>query len=451
MFHEKRIKIIGRNEAEGKYILYWVHASPRCFFNPALEFAINKSVQKKLPLLIIFIIDENFTGSNYRHFKFLMEGLEDFKNDLKHMNLDLKLFKGDPVKIINKLQKNSSLIITDKNYIGPQKIWLDKISENLRCSLFDVETNVSVPVEEISDKEEYSAATFRRKYWNIADDYLDYEKDELKKCGSFSEKIEDEVDFGHSEEILSELKTYKNISTAKFKGGHSFALKELNDFKNNKLDFYSEERSDPSRNCSSNMSPYLHFGQISPLEIVNTIKKSNDENSRIFLEELLIRRELAINFCYYNQNYYNFNGLNEWAKKTLNEHRKDQRDYLYSTEEFENAQTHDIYWNAAQMEMVKTGKMSGYMRMYWGKKILEWSTAPEEAIETAIELNNKYELDGRDPNGYAGIMWCLGKHDRAWAERKVYGKIRYMNSNGLKRKFKMDSYVNRIKGIVGER
>lgn len=447
MFHEKRIKKYERIEKEGKYILYWVHASPRCNFNPALELAINQSIQMKLPLLIIFIIDENYAGSNYRHFKFLIEGLEDFKIDLRDRNLNLKIFIGEPVKIIDKLQKDASIIITDKNYIGPQKEWLNKILEDLRCSLYVAETNVSVPVVEVSDKEEYSAATFRRKYWRVASDYLDFENDETDNCTNFSEKIEGEVNFENSEEILDKLKTFKNISPGKLKGGHTFALKELNDFVENKLDLYSDERNDPSKECSSNMSPYLHYGQISPIEIIKTLSESNNENSQDFFEELLIRRELAINFCYYNRNYYNFNGLNEWAKKTLNDHREDVREYNYSMEEFENAQTHDIYWNAAQMEMVKTGKMNGYMRMYWGKKILEWSSSPEKAIETAIKLNDKYELDGRDPNGYTGVMWCFGKHDRAWAERKVYGKIRYMNSNGLRRKFNMDTYINKIKEL----
>ena len=193
------------------------------------------------------------------------------------------------------------------------------------------------------------------------------------------------------------------------------------------------------------MSPYFHFGHISTqrvaLEIKNSSLKNEDKNS--FLEEMIVRRELSDNFCEYEPNYDYFEGFHSWAKKTLNEHRDDERDYLYPKEQFEEAKTHDPLWNAAQNQMREQGKMHGYMRMYWAKKILEWSPSPEIAMQIAIELNDKYELDGRDPNGYAGIAWSIGGvHDRAWFERPVYGKIRYMNYNGCKTKFNVNSYIN---------
>jgi deoxyribodipyrimidine photo-lyase len=195
------------------------------------------------------------------------------------------------------------------------------------------------------------------------------------------------------------------------------------------------------------MSPYLHFGQISPLYIALMILETGSLGVDSYLEELIIRRELAINFVFYNIHYDSFEGLHEWQKKTLSEHRNDLRDYIYSESELENAETHDPYWNAAQKEMTTKGKMHGYMRMYWGKKIIEWTKTPEQAYNTALHLNNKYELDGRDPNGFAGIAWCFGKHDRPWKERTIFGKIRYMNANGLKRKFDADAYVKMIAEI----
>jgi deoxyribodipyrimidine photo-lyase len=197
---------------------------------------------------------------------------------------------------------------------------------------------------------------------------------------------------------------------------------------------------------SSNLSPYLHFGQISAQRIaLETYKrKHNIETKDAFLEELIVRRELSDNFCFYNKNYDSFDGFPEWAKKTLNEHRKDKREFTYNLEQFEKAKTHDDLWNAAQIEMVKTGKMHGYMRMYWAKKILEWTETPEEALEFSIYLNDKYELDGRDPNGYTGCAWSIGGvHDRAWTERPVFGKIRYMNYNGAKRKFDVKRYIQK--------
>ncbi|MBI9019400.1 MAG: hypothetical protein JEZ07_19295 [Phycisphaerae bacterium] len=191
------------------------------------------------------------------------------------------------------------------------------------------------------------------------------------------------------------------------------------------------------------MSPYLHFGQISPLYIALELLKVKTAATDVFLEELIVRRELSYNFVHYNNNYDKIKCLPNWAINTLNFHKSDKRQYIYTVEQFEKAQTHDPYWNAAQMEMVITGKMAGYMRMYWGKKIIEWSRTPKQAFETALYLNNKYELDGRGPNAFAGVAWCFGKHDRAWSERKVFGKVRYMNAAGLKRKFDVDGYVEK--------
>ena len=192
------------------------------------------------------------------------------------------------------------------------------------------------------------------------------------------------------------------------------------------------------------MSPYLHYGQISPLYIALEVSNSESPGKNAYLEELIIRRELSMNFVFYNSHYNSFDCLPDWAKNTLLEHKKDKRNNIYSLNELENAETADPYWNASQKEMMVKGKMHGYMRMYWGKKIIEWIQDPKDAFEIALHLNNKYEIDGRDPNGYTGIAWCFGKYDRAWKERKIFGKVRYMNSNGLRRKFDVDRYVKKI-------
>jgi deoxyribodipyrimidine photo-lyase len=197
------------------------------------------------------------------------------------------------------------------------------------------------------------------------------------------------------------------------------------------------------------MSPYLHFGQVSPVTLALHAQEQGGSGTPAFLEELIVRRELAVNFVRYNDHYDSFASLPAWAQKTLELHQGDQREYGYSVDELERAATHDPYWNTAQMEMVKTGKMQGYMRMYWGKKILEWSRTPQDAYSVALYLNNKYEIDGRDPNGYAGIAWCFGKHDRPWGERPVFGMVRYMNAPGLTRKFAMDRYLEKVAGYPG--
>jgi len=250
------------------------------------------------------------------------------------------------------------------------------------------------------------------------------------------------------ENLVSKLDIDRSVkATEYYTGGLGYGKKLLDKFIENKLDGYLKYSNDPTKNYLSDMSPYLHFGQISPVYIALKIRGSNSPASKDFLEQLIVRRELAMNFTNYNSNYKNIECLPEWAIKTLKKHESDNREYIYTLEEFERGKTHDPYWNAAQMEMVETGKMHGYMRMYWGKKILEWSPTPEEAYKRALFLNNKYELDGRDPNSYAGVAWCFGKHDQGWKERPIYGKVRYMSDSGLERKFKIAEYVNEIENI----
>ena len=232
----------------------------------------------------------------------------------------------------------------------------------------------------------------------------------------------------------------------KFKGGTNEAKKILNFFIDNHLNHYADDRNQPQLNTISNLSPYLHFGQISSLEIALKILESaaSKEQKDVFLEELIVRRELSMNFCEFNKNYDKLEGLPNWCQQTLQKHAQDKRPFIYTKEQFEKAQTHDQIWNAAQNEMVQTGKMHGYMRMYWGKKILEWSKNPSQAYQTALYLNNKYELDGRDPNGFTGVAWCFGKHDRPWGpERPIFGLVRFMAESGIKKKIDWQNYVSK--------
>ena len=232
--------------------------------------------------------------------------------------------------------------------------------------------------------------------------------------------------------------------------GEDAAQERLEAFRRHGLQHYASDRNDPAREGLSNLSPYLHFGQIAPQRVAWEIQRAEAplEAKQAFLEELIVRRELSDNFCFYTPDYDKFSGFPGWAQETLDRHRHDHREYLYSLQEFDQARTHDALWNAAQLEMVHRGKMHGYLRMYWAKKILEWSTSPEEALEIAIYLNDRYELDGRDPNGYVGVAWSIGGvHDRAWGERPVFGKIRYMSLAGCQRKFKVEQYIAWVGGL----
>jgi deoxyribodipyrimidine photo-lyase len=255
----------------------------------------------------------------------------------------------------------------------------------------------------------------------------------------------DSFDISDVGKAISKLhidRTVQKVSS--FQGGTQEARNHLEVFLEGKLDQFPELRNDPTLDYLSHMSPYLHFGQISPLFIALKASETKSPGTEAFLEELIVRRELSMNFVYYNKKYDLFEAVPEWAKKTLRAHKKDKRQYTYTLEELEPAKTHDPYWNAAQKEMVIKGKMHGYMRMYWGKKIIEWSRTPEGAFRSTLYLNNKYELDGRDPNGFTGVAWCFGKHDRPWGERPIFGNVRYMNDKGLRRKFDADGYVKRV-------
>ena len=224
-------------------------------------------------------------------------------------------------------------------------------------------------------------------------------------------------------------------------------MEKLFRFLEEDLDRFEEDRNNPGLVCGSGLSPYLHFGQISPLTLALAAQGTDSPGTGRFLEELIIRRELSFNYCYYNSHYGEFSGLPEWARRTLNLHGGDRREWIYTRNELERGETHDPFWNAAQRELALTGSMHGYMRMYWGKKILEWSRTPGEAFDAALELNNRLSYDGFDPNSYAGVAWCFGKHDRPWKERPIFGTIRYMNDKGLKRKFPMEKYLERIEGL----
>ena len=225
-------------------------------------------------------------------------------------------------------------------------------------------------------------------------------------------------------------------------------MKQLGHFLEHKLVGYERDRNDPNIDGQSGLSPYLHFGQISAQRVALEVLKGM-KDAGAFLEELIVRKELSDNYCYYNQHYDDMQGFPAWAIKSLAEHEKDRREYLYTQQELEKARTHDDLWNAAQNEMLQTGKMHGYMRMYWAKKILEWTESPAAALRAAIYLNDRYELDGRDANGYAGIAWSLGGlHDRAWKERAIFGKVRYMSYKGAKSKFDVQSYIKKYLGDV---
>lgn len=445
---EARIKPLNEKPfAKGEYVLYWMQASQRAEYNHALEFSMEQANKSKLPLIVYFGITENFPEANERHYSFMLEGLKETQKTLFLKGINFVIERASPEIGVLRFAEKAQMVVCDRGYLKVQRQWRKHVAERIGCALLQVESDAVVPVEIASDKEEYSAATLRRKLMRFLGEYLKPLQESTAKIDSTKMSF-DSFDISSVQKALTTLNIDSSVKSVKgFRGGSMEAKKCLEKFIGEKLQNYDSLRNDPNEDATSNLSPYLHFGQISPLYIALSVGRYDGAGARAFLEELVARRELGINFVYYNQSYDCFSGLPSWAKNTLKEHEEDKREYIYSYEELENAKTHDVYWNAAQREMLSTGKMHGYMRMYWGKKILEWAASPEAAFSTAISLNNKYELDGRDPNAFTGISWCFGKHDRPWGRRPIFGNIRYMSDAGLKRKFDAEKYAKKYPAV----
>jgi deoxyribodipyrimidine photo-lyase len=443
----ERIKSFNEQRAgEGRYVLYWMQASQRSTCNHALEYAILQANDLNLPLLVYLGLTEAYPGANARHYAFMLEGLQEMQKALLQRGIGMVVWLCSPAEGALRLAQDAALVVTDRGYLRHQQAWRQEVASRIDKLMVQVESDVVVPVETASGKEAWAAATLRPRIHRAWQRFLSpLEEREVRIPSAHLDLAAPGLDLAAPGALLGRLQVDRSVKPVRdYVGGMHEAQRRLQDFIERRLDHYDAWRNDPVLDGLSHLSPYLHFGQISPLDIALQVQAAGGPGAQSFLEELIVRRELAINFCFYNALYDSFLSLPAWARKTLEEHQSDVRDPLYTPEELERAETHDPYWNAAQQEMAWGGKMHGYMRMYWGKKILEWSRTPQEAMHTALALNDKYELDGRDPNGYAGVAWCLGKHDRPWAERPIFGKTRYMSASGLERKFDIEAYVQHV-------
>jgi deoxyribodipyrimidine photo-lyase len=426
-------------------VCYWMSRDQRAHDNWALLISQELSQEEQVPLAVVFCLTPQFLGATFRQYAFMIHGLQEVEQNLAEKNIPFYLLIGHPeVEIPEFIRKYEvGCLITDFDPLHLKREWKDAAGRQLDIPLLEVDAHNIVPCWLASGRQEYGAYTFRPKIFRALSEFLEEFPPLQHQVPAWKEHPVP-VDW---QAILTGLTVDRSVPEVSWiKPGSKAAHALFKNFLNNKLSYYTERRNDPNQDGQSNLSPYLHYGQISAQRIALKVQDSSIEQTcrQAFMEELITRRELSDNFCLYNMHYDSFDGFPQWAQKTLHEHRHDSREYLYSMEQFEQAGTHDDLWNTAQREMVTTGKMHGYMRMYWAKKILEWTTSPEEALRTAVYLNDRYELDGRDPNGYTGIAWSLGGvHDRAWGERKVFGKIRYMSYNGCKSKFDIKSYIKR--------
>lgn len=398
--NENRVFKLNNCEIKDGDIIYIASRELRLQDNWGVIFADSLAEKYKKDLKIIINLNENLCSVRQKDFR--EKGLNFLTKNIALNSIKYEVLDELPQKI------NASAIIVDFNPLDDKSTW----AKNQDCAVFEVDSHNIIPARYVSYKQEFSAATLRRKiYANI---------------GGF-------------------LTEYPNFAKFDVGGlGNPPYFNVLSEFIQHKLDSYAEFKNNPNLNTTSNISPYLHFGFVSAQRITLEVLKSNTSraNKEAYLEELIVRKELSDNFCLYNKEYKTLNCLATWAKETLNAHKEDIRTYTYSLKEFEESKTHDELWNKIQRNLLKTGKIHGYLRMYWAKKILEWSKTPEEALKTAIYLNDNYAFDGNDPNGYVGVLWSIGGiHDRPFSNRIVTGKIRYMSLNGCKAKFDVNKYL----------
>lgn len=448
--YQSRTRRLGNiSNPTGDCVVYVMSRDQRIHDNHALLAAQQKALELRLPMAVVFVVYALGVDRAREHYDFMLGGLSELETTLNTYNIPFITLIGDPSERLDRafVHFNPAVVYFDFSPLrGPRSIQT-KLAN--KFPVYVVDSHNIVPVWQASYKQEFSARTLRSKIHKLLPGYL-IEPARLQQhpfvwpgknilsIGALTDRIDDE---------LANIK--HNSSNITLKSGEQAALRHLKNFIDTKLKGYAAKRNDPSFGHTSGLSPYLHFGQISSLRVIlelqNIQAHSDVDQADIdaIIEEMVIRKELSDNYCYYNENYDNLRGAPTWAQLTLDKHCIDPRGHIYSLEELVGAQTHDPAWNTAQRQMMTSGLMHGYMRMYWAKKVLEWSENADIAIRNLIFLNDFYSLDGGDPNGYTGIMWSVaGLHDRPWGERPIYGTVRCMVYSGLKRKFDIQKYID---------
>lgn len=420
-----------------------MHREHRCQDNWGLLFAQELAIQRGAPLAVAHCLDPAYPGAALRHFAFLLAGLRQTEAALRQCGIPLLSRLGDPAREIAALahQCKAAVLVTDFDPLRHKQAWGRAVAEAVEAEVWEADSRNIVPCRQASDKKEWAARTLRPKIHRLLPEYLEEPPQLVPHPHPWPAK----VPAAQWDRTLTALAPDPGVPPVDWlEPGEAAAARALDGFVAARLARYDQDKNDPNAAAVSLLSPYLHFGQLSSLRAALAVSRSGApaQARDVFLEELIVRRELADNFCLHEPAYDRFQGFPDWARRTLDKHRHDRREHLYGRDELEAGRTHDPLWNAAQRQMTATGHMHGWLRMYWAKKILEWSDAPETAQETAVALNDRWLLDGRDPNGYTGIAWSLGGvHDRPWGERPVFGTVRFMSFKGACGKFDVPGFI----------
>jgi deoxyribodipyrimidine photo-lyase len=445
-----RVLVDGEPNPSGTCIVYWMQRSQRGTSNAALNLAITLGNARGLPVIGMFGLTANYPGAQRRHYRFLVDALPEIRDEMAERGVPLVVRIGQPDEVVTRFvaDTNPAALIGDENPVRVGKAWRDAVAKQIMIPFLCVDGDVVVPISHFSS-EEYAARTIRPKIHRLWDRYL---KATPNPRANHSWR---EVDLPRGERIdpdrlMEKLRVGGVDEVADYRGGPTEAKRRLQRFIRDRLEHYATGRNEPTPCVTSELSAHLHFGHIDPVTIALAAIEADPPKASLdaFLEELIVRRELAINFVARNPRYDELAGCPAWARQTLAKHGSDPRPYTYTQRQLEAAETHDPLWNAAQKEMVLTGRMHNYLRMYWAKKILEWSPDAESAFDIALELNDNYEMDGRDPNGYSGVAWAIGgKHDRPWPERPIFGTVRFMSYESTRKKFDSAAYIRRIDAL----
>lgn len=431
-----------RNSAA--YVLYWMQHAQRAVANPALERAAGWANECRLPLLVLFVIDPDYPDANARSYTFMLEGLRETMAAARDRGAHFALRVGRPPDVAVSLGRNAAVVVTDRGYLRHLREWRSLVAKECDCLVEEVEGEVVVPVEAASPRQETAARTIRPKLHKVVNQFLDLPAVVRLAVKADSLRSDEDETLDDIAAFVERLGCDGSVApVGHSKGGTSEAQARLASFVAGDLDVYGDGRADIVDRHTSVLSPYLHFGQISPVEVWHAVigAKTKDDSKAAYLEEMLVRRELAVNFVHYNRDYDSLDSVPAWAQATLQDHAAGSRDPTFTAQELEAGKTDDPYWNAAMREMRKTGYLHNHLRMYWGKRIVAYMKDARTAYITTVALNNKYFLDGRDANSFTNVSWLYGLHDRGWPENPVFGKVRIMKPSGLKRKFDIDAYV----------
>ena len=447
-------RVVQLNDGEvnknARYVLYWMQMYKRSSYNHALTFAIRKANELKLPLVVYEGLKYYYPWASDRMHTFILEGVKEKRRELERLGIRYVFYlqkdERSPKQTVAKLTKDAACIVTDDYpcFIIPEHN--SRVSQRAGIPVYAVDSNGVIPMSKF-EKEEYGAYTIRPKIRKLLPEYLKQFQEESVEIDGTNVEVacpDTEIGSGKIVKLVGECDIDHSVApSAYYHGGTANGRARLKKFVEEILPEYETTRNKPDRDGSSRLSSYLHFGFLSALEIALAVENSGASPSTkdAYLEELIVRRELSFNFTFHNPHYDSLAALPAWAHKTMREHIDDERQFTYSLEQLENGETHDELWNASQREMVVTGEMHNYVRMLWGKNVIAWSPSYDIAFETLVHLNNKYSLDGRDPNSYAGILWCFGKHDRPWMDRPVFGMMRYMTSASTGKKFNSKKYI----------